>query len=259
MPSAHYKSQFALSYSGMKELRKSPQHFFSWHHNPNRKSSPAMALGTLMHLLLLQPEREKTDVAVWTGKRRDGKVWDAFKDLNSGKEIVTPKELGQARAMVASMLQNPFIKSGMGRPDAQAELEWFGMDPEFDCPIKCTWDWLTPDLIFDPKKTGETIEEFETKSIWNYSYHIQAAFYLRCAEIMDGRKREFAWPVIEDDPPFASQLILPPPQMLDEGRRIVEERLRTFSRCWHDKVWPGYETQMKIAEVPEWIMKRMAV
>lgn len=257
MPSAHYKSQFALSYSGMKQLKITPSHWFAWQKNPDRKETADMRLGTLMHLLLLQPHRESTDVKVWDGSRHT-KAWDQFKEQNSHLIITKTPELEQAREMVASMLRNPFIGKGFRVSQGQAELEWFGMDPEYDCPLKCAFDWITDDLIFDPKKTGETIAEFEEYSIVKYKYYVQAAFYLRCAEIMDGKKRQFGWPVIEDDRPYASQLILPPEDLLDAGRRQVDKMLKVFSRCFKENDWPGYESHMKIAEIPEWQMKKLA-
>lgn len=257
MPSAHYKQYFALSYSGMQHLEITPAHWKAWHQNPNRKETRAMALGTLMHLLLLQPHREATEVKVWDESRQTN-AWKAFKKEHEGRIITDSDELKQGRLMVSSALKNTLIQKGF-RQQGQAELEFFGIDPEFDCPIKCTFDWITDDLIFDPKKTGNTIREFERSSIWDYDYHVQAAFYLRCAEIMDGKSRQFAWPVIEDAPPYAAQLILPPQSILDEGKRKVEDMLRIFSRCIKENDWPGYNDEMKIAEVPEWVLRKMAV
>lgn len=254
-----YRKHFALSYSGMKKLKITPAHFYAWHHNPARSETKDMALGTLTHLLLLEPKREPTDVALWTGKVKNGKVWDAFKKVNKGKLIVKPDELKDARNMVQAISKNPFVVKALTHPEGRAELEFFGEDEIFgDVPVKCTFDWITPELVLDLKKTAGTIEEFELYSIEKYNYDVQMMFYLRLAERMDGIKRQGAWIVVEDEPPHATMLVLPNEYHIERGTRIVEEMLGRFMVCLQSGTWPGYDTFMKIAEVPEWKARKAA-
>lgn len=254
MPSEQYKNTFALSFSGMKALRRNPQFFWTWHHNPDRVETRSMSLGTLVHRLVLEPHREH-EIAVWTGKVRNGKAWDLFEVENQGKIITKPDEYDQARRMRDSILANPYVASALRKP-GKAEMEFHGIDAQFGCPVKGCFDWLGEEILLDLKKTGESIHEFETKSIWNYDYHVQMSFYLRLAEIYDGRRRSFGWVVVEDDPPYSTMMVLPQPEHLEIGKREVERMLEKFSECWTAKAWPGYDTEMKLAEIPEWILRR---
>jgi hypothetical protein len=255
MPSKAYKEHFALSYSGMKLLKRSPQHLMAWYSSPDRDETRSMALGTLNHLLLLEPHREKTDLAIWTGKVKNGKAWEEFEAQNADKMIIKPKDLEDSRAMIRSVLANPFVKKALGQP-GKAELEFYGVDPVFECPVKCAFDWITDDLVLDLKKTAKGVSEFESRSIWDYDYHVQAAFYLRLAEIMDGRKRQFGWVVVEEEAPNACVLVLPRPEHIELGNAVVEDMLGKFSICYRDQTWPGYEAPMKLAEIPDWVLRR---
>jgi exodeoxyribonuclease VIII len=255
--SASYRSYFALSYSGIKKLQISPKHFWAWHHRSQEESTTDMTLGTLTHLLLLEPHREATDIAVWTGKVKNGKVWDKFEEDNSNKLIVKPQELEQARRMVASILENPMVKNALRQPSGKAEYEFMGVDEVFEVPVKCGFDWITDAMILDPKKTGGTIKEFEQHSIYKYGYHIQAAFYTRLAKLIDGKDRMFGWIVVEDKEPHECQIVLPHPQHMIDGEAIVDEALAKFMICMRDKQWPGYGEHIKTAELPAWLQKKV--
>jgi len=250
--SAAYRNHFALSYSGMKKLRLSPAHWKAWHEDPDRTATADMALGTLTHLLLLEPHREYSDLAIWTGKVKNGRVWDDFEAKNIHKLIVKPKELDQARAMVNGIMANPFVARALRVMEGTAEKEFFGTDEIFEVPVKCTWDWITDELVLDLKKTAGTCDEFEKYSIEKYDYDVQMMFYLRLAKLMDGKVRQGGWIVVEDDKPHATKLILPSQYHIDRGNQICDEMLGRFMVCMRDESWPGYSDQMKIAEVAEW-------
>ena len=253
-----YRKYFALSYSGIKKLQISPKHFWAWHHRSSEDDSTSdMTLGTLAHMLLLEPHREYTDLAIWTGKVKNGKVWDAFEEANKEKLIVKPQELGKAREMVAGVLANPMVANALRKQQGQAELEYMGVDEVFEVPVKGGFDWISDTMILDVKKTAGTIREFEQRSIYKYGYHIQAAFYQRLAKLMDGKERMYGWIVIEDSEPFECQIVLPHEQHLSDGEAIVEEALAKFMVCMRDKTWPGYEQYIKTAELPAWLQKRV--
>jgi hypothetical protein len=251
-----YRKYFALSYSGIKKLQISPKHFWAWHHRSDEDTTADMTLGTLNHMLLLEPHRETTDLAIWTGKVKNGKVWDAFEEANKGKLIVKPQELGKAREMVAAILANPLVANALRKQEGKAELEYMGTDDVFEVPVKCGFDWITDQMIFDVKKTAGTIRDFEQRSIYKYGYHIQAAYYQRLAKLMDGKERMFGWIVIEDSAPYECQIVLPHEQHLIDGEAIVEESLAKFMVCLRDKTWPGYEQYIKTAELPAWLHQK---
>lgn len=48
--------------------------------------------GTLGHMMLLEPERVATDVAIWTGKQRRGSDWTSFCDANAGRLIIRKED-----------------------------------------------------------------------------------------------------------------------------------------------------------------------
>jgi hypothetical protein len=71
------------------------------HHEMQRArgeaGSPAMRLGTLAHMAVLEPSKW-ADVVQYEGTRR-GKEWDAFEARHAGREIVTATEYATVSAM----------------------------------------------------------------------------------------------------------------------------------------------------------------
>src|SRR5690606_40852932 len=91
-----------LNWSRLKHIGRSPAHF---RHalDAEDKDTPARAFGRLAHLAVLEPERVTESVAVWTGGRRAGKEWEAFKADAGAKEIVTDADLTRAAEIAAAV------------------------------------------------------------------------------------------------------------------------------------------------------------
>lgn len=83
----------------------------------------AMQLGTLEHLLILEPDRED-EVAVWSGGRRYGKAWDEFQAAHDGKLIVTQDQWDKAKAMAQSVYDHPQAAEFVTAKDRAVEQTW---------------------------------------------------------------------------------------------------------------------------------------
>ncbi|WP_437187799.1 PD-(D/E)XK nuclease-like domain-containing protein [Planctomicrobium sp. SH668] len=75
-----------------------------------------LTVGTVVHLLLLEPERFEEEVAVWDGKVRSGKIWDRFEARchREKKIVVTEKQwwliavcAAAVRARIGNLIDNP--------------------------------------------------------------------------------------------------------------------------------------------------------
>ena len=57
-----------------------------------------------VHALVLEPENFDRDFAVYEGKTRRGKAWDAFQIEHEGRTILNTREHGEAETIAAAVL-----------------------------------------------------------------------------------------------------------------------------------------------------------
>lgn len=68
-----------------------------------------MDRGSLAHLVLLQPERLATDLAVWSGGRRSGSEWCKFQDENKDRLVVTGDDFSSTMEAVNKLRSLPIV------------------------------------------------------------------------------------------------------------------------------------------------------
>jgi len=102
-----------ISHSRLEMFRKNPALYKKTYVDKVvvRESSPAMILGSLVHCMLLEPEKveQRFSVAPVCDKRtKAGKeTWDEFKSgLAEGVEIITHDDVEQANRMIAAIHEN---------------------------------------------------------------------------------------------------------------------------------------------------------
>lgn len=142
------------------------------------KKSPALDIGTLVHTKILEPEKFDDECAVYTGKTRKGKVWDAFKLENEGKTIVTLKEYGEVESCIKAIDKSPITKDLFSQ--GEAELSVFTDDNGMRRKARADWINLVDGYIDDLKTTSGSVKDVysiqQTISKWNYD--LSAAYYL---------------------------------------------------------------------------------
>jgi hypothetical protein len=206
--------------------------------------SSALSHGTLLHLWLelgdafweavVAPPEETLTAAGAIGK--ESKAWAAESAPNA--QLVSPKELRQLRAEVASILANG-AASDLIAPDRIADRELsvrFNID---GFPTRCRPDVLTVDGIVVDLKTTKEIGLFKNywRAVLNYGYHAQDWLYQRGIEAMGLEPRPLHFIVVSTVPPHECLVCTLPPSLTSKGGEIIRSsiadvRLRLDLDCW---------------------------
>lgn len=177
-------------------------------------SIPAFDIGTYYHTSILEPHLLDAECAVYTGKVRRGKEWEAFKLLHPNKAIITTKELELAKNLVNATNESPVAMSILegGKAELSLGIEivikdggiylitdinasyklylregWkhFSNSPiegGYRLRLKVRADKINEEdgnLIDLKSTTGNAKDVFKTRGkISNYSYDLSAAMYL---------------------------------------------------------------------------------
>lgn len=165
----NYDNLKAINASLIKECVKSPFHGFQYLFG-ERESSSSMDLGTLVHSLVLEPNKGLDEYYVIP----KGAKTASHEEAANGRKIVRAQVLEEAQKIANSVLNCPAAKPFL--KDAITEVEL-----TFDVngtPCKARLDGYTKDgTLIELKTANELYARDFVSSIIRYGYEIQMAFY----------------------------------------------------------------------------------
>lgn len=251
MTNEQYHADASISKSGLDLMARSPAHYY---YKPFRESTRAMEVGTALHAAILEPDRYATSYIILNDvkDRRDAIYKQACAAVGS-ERVLVGKEADKVSGMQASINSNTsamkILKSG-----GRSELSIFTTDPITGVKVKARLDFITDDLqVLDVKKTQD-LRDF-SKTIHNYRYHVQAAFYSDVYEWETGKKlKSFKFLAVEEEFPHANRIFIPDDEMMDVGRKIYRENLNTYAECLKSNSWPGIILDDEVVSLPFWAL-----
>lgn len=286
MPAEQYHAVDAMSSGGLKLVRQSPFHFFGRKLDQNRpaeKDTKAKANGTLAHCMLLEPHEFDARFTVVpedapnrpsirqrkAAKPSEATVaaiawWDAFDAANVGKIIVDPDALASARAQAAAVRALPDVAALLadGYPEASA----FWIDDDTGELCKCRPDWVSTGhgsdgksvILVDGKTTTDASPDGFGRAIWNYAYHLQAAWYVDGFEAATGMNvHGFVFAAVESAWPHAAAAYMLGDDVMDKARKEYRRLLNTYAECRRTGVWPGYAPGVSLINLPTWAQRQL--
>lgn len=260
MPDADYRAVPALSFSGAKDLMRSPA-LFAWRKDHPRADSTDFDLGHATEAQLL-------GVGGPIAVARDDKG-NPFRDwrTKAAQEFaakarvngLTPLLLEQAEGvdrMVAAVRSHPeagkLFEPGRGHP--QASLFW--TDDETQTAQRARLDWLIvegddgrPEVV-DLKTTGDVRRRALAKTIDEYRYHWQDAHYttgLAAHGVDDAR---FRFVFVEKTPPYLVRVVELDEDAWHTGARFMAAARRLYARCLAAGDWPAYPPRTEVIGLP---------
>jgi exodeoxyribonuclease VIII len=248
-----YHDAEGISNSGLGLILRSPAHY---RYAPKRESTRAMEIGTALHCAILEPERFATDYMLLreVTDRRASAYKDACK-VWSAERVLTGTEADKVAGMQESARCNPHLAEYLSAP-GRCELSVFAIDPETGVLVKCRFDkMLDCGPAVDLKKTQD-IREFG-RSVANYGYHMQAAFYMDVYQWATGETLPgFLFAAVEEQTPHASAPLVLDDEALGIGRQLYRKALNEYAECLHNDEWPGIAGEPQVVQLPSWYMSQ---
>lgn len=271
MSNAEYHSHSAVSSSQLKTILRSPAHFYARHVvDCEHKQTPAMALGTAVHSLFLEPQNFENDCAIEpnVNKRTNaGKAeLESFLAENTGKTIITPDQFEDAKSMVASMTKHPMYNMILSGGLRESSIFYADEETELDCRVRFDWhiapnvsEFFPNGLIMDIKKTTDARENEFSRSCQKYGYALSAAMYLQGYRAFYGEavNPTFLFFVVEDTAPYESIIYYASDEMIFAGNIKRREAMLSLQQAKLNNDWHGYSKQIQQINLPIWAMKEI--
>lgn len=263
MSETEYNAADGVRRSDLWKISDSPEKYKYFKENPPDQT-PAMAFGSAIHKLILEPDTFFDDYAVAPEINRrtnEGKAaWEKFVAENAGKTIITADDYNTMKEMEAK-LKTVSLARSLLYEDGKSEVPVFWTDPETGEKCKAKLDRL--DIGLDGRyyivdyKSALSAETFRFNSeIFKLGYHVQSGMYSEGTQIaynLDYRP-VFLFVVQEKKPPYAVNVIEVTDEVADAGNAQYHMLLGKLHDCKAVDIFPGYVGDVpNDSFVPGWI------
>jgi len=219
-----------------------------------------MEIGTAIHTALLEPERFKADYVLLRDvtDRRSSAYKEATK-AHPASNVLTDSEADFVSGMQEAVYANKYARSALVQ-EGCTEASIFVNDPITGVLVRIRFDLLTESgEAYDLKKCQDARPDVFSRSIYNYGYHIQSAFYQDVYEWATGKPLAcFKIIAVEERLPHSVMVYRLDDTAIAEGRREYREALNLYATCVESGEWPSYEcAEDELIGLPEWVVRKM--
>lgn len=246
MTNAEYHARAEISKSDLDLLAKSPYLLkLKKDGKYQSEATPSQILGSAVHKLLLERNDFINEFAIEPNidkRTKDGKAeYNEFLAKNSHKIIIKADEFEKADLIARSVLEMQgtanFLKDG------KAEQSYFG---EIDgVKVKCRPDFYNENLglIIDLKTTSDASPNGFLKSVANFNYDMQVAFYSDILQSLGKKVNSFLFIAVETKEPYLVSFyeIKPNTNIYQSGRELYQKLLKKWRWCLEKDFYPSYE------------------
>lgn len=250
----------SLSSTGARMLLKCPAKFNWARHNPQPVKAE-FEFGTAAHTLLLGtgPELVEVEETEWRTNAVKVKV-AGIRDR--GGVPIKSAALETVHDMRDALSAHPKAGKLFTPGTGLAEQSLFWQDPMTGVQCRARLDWVQTGaggrvVMVDYKSARSAELNAIEKSIYDYGYHIQCAFYEHGIRTLG--LAESVQPVLvfqEKEPPYVVTVVEVSLDAMKIARGKVAQALMTYQRCDQSDYWPGYSDDIEIAGIPAWAQKR---
>lgn len=269
MSAKEYHEHKAIGASMLETFRKSRRKYHARHVAKDADAftpTNAMDDGTLVHCLLLEPEKYESLLAppppekAPDGKkwlRRAGsdheKWWDEYLETTEGKIVADEERRKRIENAVASIMRNKRATMLLSQ-DGQPEHSAFWIDEETGLECKCRYDWFAP-ISVDVKTSADPAPEPYAKTIVNLGYHRKWAHYRAGLQALTGQNKFVHIVVGSQDPHLVGNYDIDDRDR--DGIRLGEVQrrrtLRQLAACYESGDWrEPWEKQITKLRLPGW-------
>ena len=261
-----YRAMPGLNKSSIEQILRCPLEYKLGLETPT-EATPAMAFGTLVHSMILEPETvdKLYHVMNQPATTKAGKAEKA-KALEEGKTIVSATDFAKAQAMQERVKAHPAASWLLALPGKSEVSMFWELQTEDGRNRQCKGraDRIAQvgngEVIIDLKTTSGPVSPAELeRTVARFGYHRQAAWYCDGYERIAGKPcLGFYFIFISTSAPY----LVTAGKMGDEAQAIgwgdCLKAEKILHECEKSGKWPGYADQLVEFDVPAWIYKQAA-
>lgn len=232
-----------LSSSSLKKILEDPSKFYEEEvlaKKEEEAENTAFDEGSLTHSLILEPNLVAKEYAFYTGMRKQGAEYDAFKAQVSGKTIISAPQRVRCNKNLEAFQRNKTAVALLQGGDAEHSMCQLLQD----IPMKARADYINIDkgYIVDVKTSGYPVyKESFLLTMDRYRYALSGALYATIAEITYGKPFDFYFIAIEKPrsliEPADCNVLKISKATMERGLMECTEAIRLYKKCKERDEW----------------------
>jgi len=262
MSNEFYHSIEGLSSTGIRLIDDCPAKYEHRYLSDNKQDeTQAMLIGSALHCKVLTPEIFPLQFAVspkFDGRTKEGKASKAaFAAENEGKDVITEDDFTLISNIAKSISEHPAAQNILSL-GGHSEESFFWEEAIGDTSVlcKCRPDLRIPShgILVDVKTTskGASADAF-SRTIHNFGYHFQAAYYLRGVSVITGDQYDdFIFIAVETEAPYLVAVYQLDREVISLAWEKIEMLLALYVDCQKNNRWPGYSELIETISLPRW-------
>lgn len=256
MLNENYHSHNSISKSGLDLIERDPYHYF---YQEQREQTRPMQVGSAIHAAILETEVFKREFMMLPEikDRRQPEYKQAVKQYGVGN-VFTGSDCNNIENIQDAVWNNKEAADLLSA-EGYCELSGFVQDPETGIICRHRFDKYINDgeWAVDVKKTQDVREFKFARSIADYRYHVQDAFYIDQHEWLTGKKlRGMKFICVEEKYPHKVAVYYLDDVSRDIGRKQYRENLNTYAEFIKAEKKPVNNEPAQIITLPEYIMRQ---
>ena len=259
-PQQYYASSHLIGSSALADFRESRQQFFRVHlaQAVEKRQTDAMMLGSLVDMLLTEPDEIAGAYAITRAKRRGTKAWHRAAERYPGRQLVKSHLMDSAKRIVQAILRNP-IAAGMLLGEGASQVCHAWMDRGIMCRARFDRVFVDhtvpyPKPAFADLKVWNVIEPKPlARQIYERGAHRQLALYERGFEDLWGVRPRCFLVVVSSKEPHEVTVKNLSEDFMEMGRRDVDQDLTDLCSCLRRQDFSNWwESCIETVNPPPW-------
>ncbi len=239
----------SLSSSGAKAILDCPARFAWQREHPVVKD--AFDFGSVAHTLLLGLGEDivVVDAADWRTNAAKAQRDEA---RDAGQVPILVGDYARAVALVDAVKAHPVAGQIFDPSKGRAERSLYWIDDETGITCRGRIDWEMSNALIDLKTAITAAPQRFSRSLVDYGYALQAAWYQDGYEALTGERLPFVHVVVEKEPPHLVAVYQVDADALAFGAAKASDARHLYAECESNDEWPGYSTEIELVSLPAW-------
>ncbi len=218
---AKYHSSSAISASGLKKIyKKSVYHYL----NDSFTETPAMALGTAMHTLMLEGQKQFDQdyylMPKYDGRTKEGKQVKAKHDKLAGdRKCLRDEDMNIISGIMKNYKQHDLAQKYC---NGTVELSHYGKMEGVDVRVRPDVFDKKNNWIGDVKTCQDNSPTAFKRDLYKYAYHLQACFY---SDVLGFPPENFRFIAVETKHPYSVEVYGLADKDIEIGRDAYQRAL----------------------------------
>ena len=248
---AEYHCGSELSRSTASSLLSTSPAKVRWERENPRPSSSALVMGGCFHSMVLEPECLDIEYAVKPteidGKSPLTKYYkETFAEMQEERpdaQWLKADEWKTCLGMANAVLDNPVYTHYASDVEGIAEGTGYFKYNGASCKVRP--DLYTSDgTIIDLKSTQDASEAGFRKSVRNFKYDFQTAWYMEAMRALGLPAKQFIFIAVEKVAPFSVASYTLTSSEIDRQKPRMQKACEIWATCMESGVWPGYPEEV---------------